>query len=281
MRTGDYQGAVTSNARAAKVDREYIAATKTEGMYAAMYYNHNLDFLASAAMMSGQYAEAMKTAGELVTNVMPALAQMTMLEPFAAKKLFVLLRFARWSDVLALPPADPAHPILNTLSHFGRGVAHAALGHVNEAETERASYAAARKTTAPDASWGLNKAAEVLLITDAVLDARIAHARKDAAASIAAWRRAVAAEDALNYDEPPDWFYPTRESLGAALIAAGDFDEADRVFSDDLERNPKNPRSLYGRWQALLMGNKNAEAAEKAFRDSWKHADTTLRLVDF
>jgi hypothetical protein len=208
---------------------------------------------------------------------------MPMLEPFAAKKLFVLLRFARWNDVLALPAPDPKYAILSTLYHFGRGVAHAALNQAAEAEAERASYASAKQSIAPETDWGYNKAAAIVTVMDAVLDARVAHARHDEAASIAAWRRAVTAQDALNYDEPPDWFYPVRESLGAELLRAGDADEAERVFGEDLVRNPRNPRSLFGRWQALLMAGKGQEASavEKEYRAAWTAADVRLRLADF
>jgi hypothetical protein len=283
MRTGDYQSAVTSNARAAEVDREYIRRTGAEGVYPLMYYNHNLDFLASAAMMSGQLAEASRAADQLVANATPALAQMPMLEPFAAKKLYVLLRFARWDDVLRLPQPDAAHPILNTLSHFGRGVAHAARGNAGEAENERTAYVDARKAVPPDTDWNYNKARNMLAMTDAVLDAWIARAKRDDTAAIDAWRRASAAEDTLNYDEPPDWFYPTRESLGAALLRATRLAEAEQVFRDDLSRNPRNGRSLFGLWQTLLLKGKDPAraATEKQFRDAWKHADVSLRLVDF
>lgn len=123
----------------------------------------------------------------------------------------------------------------------------------------------------------------MLATTDAVLDAWIARARRDDGAAIDAWRRAVAVEDALNYDEPPDWFYPTRESLGAALLRAKRVDEAAQVFRDDLARNPKNGRSLFGLWQALLLKGKDPAraATEKQFREAWKHADVQLRLADF
>ena len=138
----------------------------------------------------------------------------------------------------------------------------------------------------PDADWGYNKAKDMLVVTDAVLDAWIARAKRDDEGAIAAWRRAVAGEDALNYDEPPDWFYPTRESLGAALLRAKRVDEAAQVFRDDLARNPNNGRSLYGLWQTLLLTRKSSEtaavaAAEKQFRAAWKHADTSLRIADF
>jgi hypothetical protein len=93
----------------------------------------------------------------------------------------------------------------------------------------------------------------------------------------------VLAEDRLNYDEPPDWFYPTRESLGAALLRAKQFDRAEQAFREDLTRNPKNGRSLFGLWQTLLLKGKDpaVAATEKQFRDAWKHADVSLRLVDF
>src|SRR6476661_10155546 len=122
MRTGNYAGALKANAIAADVDRKYIAAAGPNGFYPTMYYNHNLDFLASAAMMTGQFARATQAADELVKNVTPILADMPMAEPFGAKKLYVLLRFARWNDVLRLPRPDQKHALLNTLFHFGRGV---------------------------------------------------------------------------------------------------------------------------------------------------------------
>ena len=282
MRTGDYDAAVASNAKAADVDRKYIAATKAEGVYPLMYYNHNIDFLASAAMMSGQFAKARAAADQLVANVMPAVAAMPMIEPFGAKKMYVLLRFARWDDVLALPPQDAKLPLLNMLSHFGRAVAHAARGNAAEAERERTAYQEACKAVPPDSDWGYNKARDMLVVSDAVVDGWIARAKREDAAAIDAWKRAVAAEDKLKYDEPPDWFYPTRESLGAALLRAKQYREAEQVFRDDLSRNPRNGRSLFGLWQTLMLaGNKTAAAdAEKQFRTAWKTADVTLNLDD-
>ena len=283
MRTGNYEGAVTSNARAAEVDREYIKARGPEGVYPSMYYNHNLDFLASAAMMSGRFKDAKQAADMVVANATPMIAQMPMLEPFGAKTMYVLLRFARWDEVLALPPPDSKHALLTTLSHFGRGVAQAARGNAADAESERAAYANARASVAPDSDWGYNKAKDMLAITDAVLDAWIARAKRDDAVTIEAWRRAVAAEDSTNYDEPADWFYPTRESLGAALLRAARVDEAAQVFREDLTRNPRNGRSLFGLWQALRAKGEDpaTTATQRRFREARKHADVTLRISDF
>ena len=283
MRTGDYAGAVAANARAAEVDRDYIRATKAEGVYPIMYYSHNVDFLASAAMMTGQFQEASRAADELVTKAMAALTEMPMIEPFAAKKLYVLLRFARWNDVMALPQPDAKHAILSAVSHFGRGVAQAALGRVADAERERAAYLQVRRALPAETPWNYNTAAAMLAVTDAVLDARVAWAKGDRTAAVDAWKRGVAAEDTLNYDEPPDWYYPVRESLGAALYLSGRYEEAERVFREDLERTPRNGRSLFGLWQTLLAQKKTDAAAmvERQFTAAWSRADVRLKIEEF
>ena len=284
MRTGNYTGAVTANARAAEVDRKYIAETHADGFYPAMYYNHNLDFLASAAMMAGQYAEALAAAKELTANVTPMLAEMPMLEPFGAKTLFVLIRFAKWNDVLALPRPSDRATLLAALYHFGRGVAHAALGASSAADIDRQTFANAKQAVPPGTLFNLNPSATILDIAGHVLDARIAASQDDTVAAIAAWQRAVEAEDTLAYNEPPDWFYPTRESLGAALLRAKRYENADLVFREDLERNPNNGRSLWGRWQTLRESDgdvPNTQVVRRRFQDAWNEADTALRLEDF
>jgi tetratricopeptide (TPR) repeat protein len=284
MRTGNYAGAVAANARAADVDRKYIEETTTGGFYPAMYYNHNLDFLASAAMMTGQYTEALKAARDLVTNVGIMVGDMPMIEPFGTKTMQVLLRFGKWTDVLALPAPDPAMRIMTAFHHFGRGVAQAGLGSVQDAEREQAAYASARKAVPAGAPFNLNTAEQIFTIADHVLAARIAAARGNHDAAIAEWRKAVEAEDQLAYNEPPDWFYPTRESLGAALLRLKKYEEADLVFRQDLEKNPDNGRSLFGRWQGMRATDGDIPATlvlRRRFAQAWGQADAPLRLEDF
>ena len=284
MRTGNYVAAAAANAKAVEVDRKYIADTSATGFYPAMYYNHNLDFLASAAMMAGQYKVALAAAQELTANVTPMLADMPMLEPFAAKTMFVQLRFAKWKDVLALPkPAEQA-TMLTALYHFGRGTAHAALGAVAEAEQEREAFTAAKAQVAADTLYNLNQASTILAVADGALNARIAGAKGQTEEMLAAWKRAIAAEDTLAYNEPPDWFYPTRESLGGALLKLKRYDAADLIFREDLERNPGNGRSLWGRWQVLRAQDgdvPNTLVVRRRWQDSWNDADVVLRFDDF
>jgi tetratricopeptide (TPR) repeat protein len=132
---------------------------------------------------------------------------------------------------------------------------------------------------------GYNPAAAVFLVCDAVLEARIAAASNNLDSAIRAWEKAVAAEDALSYDEPADWFYPTRESLGAAYFRARRFVEADRTFREDLERNPDNPRSLFALWQMVGAASEPDDPMtlllRRRFRDAWTDADVELKLSDF
>jgi tetratricopeptide (TPR) repeat protein len=285
MRTGNYAGALKANAIAADVDRKYIAAAGPDGFYPTMYYNHNLDFLASAAMMTGQFARASQAADELVKNVAPIIASMPMVEPFGAKKMYVLLRFARWDEALQLPMPDAKATVLTALFHFGRGVAHAALGALADAGRDRAAFQAAKQLVPSDAMIGYNPAAAVFWVCDAVLEARLAAAGNNLDGAIRAWEKAVAAEDALSYDEPADWFYPTRESLGAAYFRARRFQDADRTFREDLERNPGNPRSLFAVWQMVGVTSEPDDPMtlllRRRFRDAWTDADVELKLSDF
>jgi Tfp pilus assembly protein PilF len=115
-----------------------------------------------------------------------------------------------------------------------------------------------------------------------VLGAKIALAKNDPQSAISQLREAVATQDTLKYNEPPDWFYPVRENLGAVLLMTGDAPGAEKVFRADLERNPRNPRSLYGLHQALLKQNRQYDATfvEKQFASSWKGDPKGLKLED-
>lgn len=283
MRTGNYAGAARSNTRAAEADREYIRQTGAQGLYTAMYYNHNLHFAAAAWSMAGNWAEARKAADQLSASATPLLAEMPMVEAFLTMPTFVPLRFQRWGEVLRIPDPGPKLPILKTVWHYGRVLALVAVRDGKRAQAEKKQFDAARARVPPDAFYGNNTPADVLSLSALVLEARLAWLSGDRKASIEAWRKAVAAEDALAYDEPPPWYYPVRESLGAALLRDGQAAEAEGVFREDLERNPRNGRSLFGLAEALKAEQRPADAGwvERQFAAAWKDADVKLRIEDF
>lgn len=282
MRMGSYVAAAKANAQGAEADREYIRQTGAQGMYTAMYYNHNLHFLAAAWSMAGNWAEAKKAADQLSASGTPLLAEMPMVEAFLTMPAFVNLRFQKWADVLRMPDPGPKLPILKSVWRYGRVLALVAAHDVKRAEAEKKLFEAARDHVPANAFYGNNTPKDVLLLASAVLDARVAWLRADRKASIELWRRAVEAQDALFYDEPPPWYYPVRESLGAALLRDGQAREAEKIFREDLARNPRNGRSLFGLSEALKAQKKAADAGwvDRQLAAAWKDADTKLRIED-
>ncbi|HVG18277.1 MAG TPA: tetratricopeptide repeat protein [Blastocatellia bacterium] len=282
MRTGDYSSAARSNAIAAEVDRAYIKKTNAQGVYPLMYYSHNLHFLAIASSMAGRFEDAIKAADQLNAYFTPFVKQMQMLDTFLPTPTLVLVRFRRWGDVLKLPEPDRTTPATNAIWHFGRGMAFAATGRIEQAESEQKTFADSAKALPPDAVWGLSKMDNVMKIANGMLGARIALAKGDKKSAIELLRQAAEVEDALAYNEPPDWVLPVRESLGGALLLSGDYPEAEKVFRADLKRNPLSGRSLFGLLESLnRQGKKDAAASvQKEFKAAWKNADTRLRIED-
>ena len=127
--------------------------------------------------------------------------------------------------------------------------------------------------------WMLNTGQTMLTLASQVLDARLAEDPKDA---VEFWKKAVQAQDALAYDEPPAWYYPIRESLGAALLRTGNAPDAEAVFRQCLRQNPRDPRALFGLMEALKAQNKKDAAiwVQHEFDASWKNSKLQLRLQD-
>jgi tetratricopeptide (TPR) repeat protein len=281
IRTGDYEAAVKTNEEAATVDRAYIQASGVQGIYPMMYYSHNLHFIAMCASMNGNYAEAKKNADLLVANVAPHVKDMPPLEGFMTIPMAVDIRFHKWNEVLAMAEPDPAMKITTGFWHFARGMALAGTGKLNEAEAEYKIVSEAEQNTPPDVVFAApinNKAKDIMKISEDVLGAKIAMARKDNLQAISLLTAAVAIQDTLKYGEPPDWFFPVRESLGGVLLINGDATGAEKIFRGDLDRNPRNPRSLFGLQQALKAQNRNYDAGfvEAEFHDSWKGGDVNV-----
>ena len=285
IRTGDYDAAVKTNEKAAAVDQAYLKASGAQGIYPMMYYSHNLHFIAMCSAMNGNYDEAKKTADLLAAHVGPHVKDMPPLEGFMTIPTAVNVRFHRWGDILKMPQPDPAMKTATVFWHFARGMALAATGKVADADAEYKIVSDAEEATSPDVVFSMpvnNKAKDVLAIARDVLGARISLARKDNATAIAKLQSAVATQDTLKYSEPEDWFFPVRESLGAALLMNGDAAGAEKIFREDIETHPRNPRSLFGLQQALKTQKRDYDAGfvEKQFQSSWKGQGAQLRVED-
>src|SRR5713226_4054068 len=285
IRTGDYESAVKTNEEAAAVDQAYIKASGAQGIYPMMYYSHNLHFIAMCSSMNGNYEEAKKTADMLAAHVGPHVKDMPPIEGFMTIPIAVDVRFHKWDEILKMPKPDPEMKTTTVFWHFARGMALAGTGKAGEAEAEYKIVADAEKNTPEDVVFAMpvnNKAKDIMKIAEKVLGAKIAMAKKDKAGAIAMLRDAVTIQDSLKYGEPPDWFFPVRESLGAALLMNSDAAGAEKVFREDLDRNPRNPRSLFGLHQALEAQGRSYDAqfVDREFRTSWKSGNTPLKMDD-
>ena len=284
IRTGDYLAAAKNNALAAQVDRTYAQKAEKEGsIYDLMYHSHNEHFLAMAASMAGNYAQAKAAADGLAKRLAPHAKTMLMLDGFMSTPLWVDARFGKWDAILAR--LEPAKELLAThvMWRYTRALAYAAKGNVDKASAERGEFAAEAARVPTDVNFGeQNSAKDIMEVAGHILDARMAMAQGKKDDAIEHLKQAVTAQDALNYDEPADWYYPVRESLGAVYLAAGQTTEAERVFREDLRHNPRNPRSLFGLMQCLRAQQKEADAAwvERQFKTAWRGADTKLQISE-
>jgi tetratricopeptide (TPR) repeat protein len=278
---GRWDEAEDLNTRAAGVDLAYIQSQKPTGMYPLIYYSHNLHFVAYASSMEGASAKALDAANKLFANVPPEVVkQVSMAEMYTPWQILVLARFGRWDEVLAFKAPPPYYRYTNAMLHYARGLAYAAKKQPDAANAELDSVRAAYASLPDNYQVGLNMAKPVLRVAIAHLSGEIFLRNDKALFAIAMLRSAVAAEDSLHYDEPPAWYAPIRQYLGAAYLTINKTAEAEAVYREDLARNPNNGWSLYGLAQALHTQGKVAEAS-KVDAAAWKRADVQLTTSRF
>ena len=283
--TGDYAGSVHANQQAILADDAYY---RTRGNPPAgtlpydTYRVHNLYFLVAGCNMAGEDACAQHAAAALAAYVAPAVPSAKMNPWFLASQPFMLARFGHWQEILAAPVDAAAPPPLAAMTLYARACALAATGRLDEAQAAHDDLARAAKSLPADFPTDFGTpAGPIYKLALLAVEARIAEARSDRSAAITAWRQAVSLQDRFGYSEPPDWYYPVRESLGGALLRDHQARAAEAVFRQDLVRNPGSGRSLFGLWQALLAEGKEAEAgrARGEFQQAWGHADFKLDVA--
>jgi tetratricopeptide (TPR) repeat protein len=280
FRIGRYKDAAEANLRAAKVDEAYIAACNAQGFYPALYYPHNIHFLWSASTMQGQSALSVESARRVVENVRVEQVQaFPTIEFFRTVPLLSLVRFAKWEEILAEPQPHAGFKFARSVWHYARGVAYAAKGQTEAAMTELALL----KPLKDDVSvkfldGGGYPGSSLVGIAIHLLTGEIAYRSGGFDEAAQHFAHAVKAQDQLPYTEPPFWYYPTRQSLGAALMAGGEHAEAELVFRKDLKQYPHNGWSMFGLSQSLTAQGKTEEAAKAMmhFEDIWQFADVSL-----
>jgi len=279
FRVGRYQDSALANIRAAEVDEAYIAQCNAQGFYPALYYPHNIHFLWASATMQGQSALSLDSARRVVANVrVEQVEQFPTIQFFRTVPMLSLVRFARWEEILAEPEPYEPFAFARAIWHYGRGVAHAALGDTEAALVELAAIEQLEPEVDEIFMGNVYPARDLLEIAKSLLRGEMAYRSGDAETAVLAFEEAVALQDALPYTEPPFWYYPTRQSLGAALLASDRVAEAQAVFEKDLAQYPMNGWSMFGLAEALRRQGDaaGAERITARFETVWQFADVSL-----
>jgi tetratricopeptide (TPR) repeat protein len=278
IRVGQYQDAVEANEEAAKADRSYIASCQVQGYYPGAYYPHNMHFLWYALMFQGRAERSLEAAKQIASYASSAMCGTTVVEKprLTWLPLVTQMRFGRWREVLATVEPGPELPLDRAMWRFARARAFAAKGDVLAAEHETKLLdeliASAAVKAVENPYFPSN---QVLVVAQHLAHAGVAGARGEKDLMIAKLRAAVEAEHALPYMEPAFWIYPTRQTLGAALLKIGRAGEAEKEFRADLDEFPRNGWSLFGLARALRAQGKTESAAmvEREFTTAWDKSD--------
>lgn len=283
IRTGDYHKGTLANERAVKSDNRYVTQCQQQGVYPLAYVPHNYHFLWATATMEGRKKrsiEAAQRTSQLVDTSTMRQPGMGTLQHFWIIPIYSYVRFGQWDKILSY--SKPADDLLYPLGiwHYARGLAFTANGQPEKAELELSKLEKlSRKEALNEITiWNINTTRELLKIANLVLAGEMTAQEKKYEKAIAYLRQAVSLEDQLNYNEPPDWFFPVRQNLGAILMEASQPKEAEAVYQQDLEKFPKNGWSLFGLQQSLKAQGKTEQANTvlEEFETAWKYADVQL-----
>lgn len=281
-RVGMWKEALEANRQAVAADEAYFAtAGAAPGIYRDGYYPHNIHFLLAASQMSGDGATAIAAADKLAATVTEEGARaIAWAQPIKAAPYFTHAQFSPPEVVLALPDPGDGLPYVKALWHYARGTALAQQGADNTAEIAAIRRLADRPEMVDLAGEGV-PAADVLALAVTVLEGRAAQAAGDHRAATARFRQAVALEDKLSYMEPPWWYYPVRQSLGASLMLEGDAKGAEAVFREALAKVPHNGWALWGLAQAQRAQGDEAAAreTESAFSRVWAGSSAVPQMA--
>ena len=284
INTGDYHLGTLVNLEAVSADSSYTAQCVAQGAF-PLYYYHNYHFLAACAALEGRGALAIESSFNMMNTIDPSLLDKEGFETtqhFMTIPYNVMVKFAQWEKILTTRPPDVRYPYLTTLWHYARGMAYANLNQLSNARNEMQSLIDTQEGAGFDQFliFGINSGQTVVDIAMKVLEAEIAQKTSDWSKAERLLLEAVAVEDGMSYNEPPDWFFSVRHILGDLYMNQERFEEAQIVYEQDLKNFPKNGFALNGLYNSLKAQGKSNEASKVRvqFEIAWSFADTKLKF---
>jgi tetratricopeptide (TPR) repeat protein len=285
-RVGRWHDAVLANEAAVRADDAYLqmCGARVTGVYPLGYVPHNHHFLWFAASMAGSSEVARRAAAETARRVDdPKLMRepgFAGVQAYWVTPWFHRVRFGRWEEIERLPNPAPDLPYVTAIWHYAQAMAAVRRDRLPAAAEHHAALAkiAADPALEQLMVWDRYPLSHAVKVAEKTVRAELLLARGDADAAIATLREALVIEDRIPYDEPPGWHAPVRHTLGAALLDAGKPAEAERVYREELRRNPQNGWSLNGLVASLRAQGKTSEAQRAAEQQAlaWQHADVKV-----
>jgi tetratricopeptide (TPR) repeat protein len=284
-RVGRWRDAAAVNRDAIRADDLYLAICRPQpGVYPLGYVPHNHHFLWFVSSMIGDRANALAAAESTSERTSdPDLMRapgFEAMQNFAFTPVFARVRFGLWDDIAATPKPDDDLPYMIALWHYAQGLAAVRQDRLDDArEHDRSLKTLAADPAFEEMLWfGRYPLSLGVGVAERMLAAELAHAEGRTDEAIAMLRQAASQEDLIPYDEPPGWHQPVRQVLGAVLLDAGQPQQAEAVYREELRRNPENGWSLFGLGQALQAQDRDDEAAmvQARFDQAWGDADVTL-----
>ncbi|NNC69289.1 MAG: hypothetical protein HKN90_00540 [Flavobacteriaceae bacterium] len=281
IRIGRYKDAVKVNQQAILADEDYISQCYAQGIYPLGYYPHNIHFLWSSASLLGASDIAIDAAKKTAEKVPTGeLINLPFLQDFAATPLLAYTRFGKWNEILTVPKPNADIKHLNLIRHYARGIAFIRKNNIREAQEELDALAEMKKDTELEnlVATAHNPSSRAAQIAYEVVAGELAALKGDLTKAIKHLRKAVEYEDQLTYTEPAAWYIPTRQNLGAVLLKANKYADAERVYKEDLEKLRQNGWSLMGLYNSLELQGKTeeAKAIKKEFDKAWADADIEI-----
>ena len=280
LRIGRYHDAARVNQKAIKADEKFLATSQQKGLYSALYYPHNIHFFWSAASMEGRSEDAIKAARKLVDKVsLLEVKQIPFSEIFLPTPYFSLVQFGKWDEILTESQPSNEFPFTMAMWHYARGMGWVGKGNLENAEFENQKIKDLLQNSEFSSLETANvPATNIISIANHLLVGKMAELKQKNKEMISEYQTAVKLQDNLPYMEPPYWYYPVRQSLGAALLKLNREQEAEAVYRKDLQQHPNNGWSLYGLVESLSAQGKQKEAAEvkQEFEKAWSEADIKL-----
>ena len=285
INTGNYHEGSLSNEQAVKVDSAYIAQCQVQGVYPQMYYPHNWHFLSATTALEGRGARsieaAFKTAEIIDRNYLREPGFETT-QHYITIPHNVLVKFSQWEKIIALPKPEQDLKYPTAIWHYAKGMAYANTNKLEKAQESLDSLKSLAQSEQVKTMmiWEINTMADVCNIAIHVLEGELENKKGNTAFAIEHFKQAIIIEDKLNYTEPPDWFFSVRHFLGDTYLRSGNYEEAEKIYREDLSYWVKNGFALNGLYHSLVLQKKSAEAEEvkKQFETAWRYADSSLEF---